>query len=446
MGRPGRDVEAAGVGKFQTPLMYLAGGGFFTATAHLATAAALTSGLAASFPAMAEGCAYGRTVRAGAQAAIMAGSAIGGLAQGPAADRIGRLPLFRWSMVAAAIGAVLVAAAPHIALFLLARLFLGVAIGIALVVDFVLLAEFLPASSRGGNIALVIAAGIAAFFYAALSVFLVNIAVPEPSSAWRVLVLVLGMPAAACAAGRFLCWTDESPFFLHARGRDIEYSAVIARMCAANNVPVPSQSPPSTPNIVTNTTSHPDVFPRRLVAAVAALYVLQTIGYYGLVVWLAEIGSSVASAKPSVALTYVLVGAAEAAGLAVAAVLIDRGGRRSVLLLGFGVSAACTAAMLAVPRGHPLVFYALYAATFFGVILVWTGLYVAAPEIFATGVRARATGVANAAGKVAGILSPIILSLLAASRGLIGLIGAAFATAAAIVLLVIPETSRESLL
>jgi putative MFS transporter len=120
---------------------------------------------------------------------------------------------------------------------------------------------------------------------------------------------------------------------------------------------------------------------------------------------------------------------AQLPGYAVAAVLIERWGRRSTLItflagsavsaIGFGLSSSVPAILAA---GCLLSFFNLGA---------WGALYAVTPEVYPTPLRATGAGSATAFGRLASIVAPLLVLPLREVLGLGGL----FATFAAAFLL-----------
>jgi sugar porter (SP) family MFS transporter len=159
---------------------------------------------------------------------LLVGAAVGALATGRLADRVGR----RRTLVALAVvffvGALASVVAPGTAAMVLARVVLGVAVGGASVTVPVYLAELSPTERRGAltgrnEIAIVVGQ---------LAAFVVNAVIgtvwSDHPAVWRYMLAVQAVPAIALFAG--MLRMPESPRWLLARGRDDEALAVLRQV------------------------------------------------------------------------------------------------------------------------------------------------------------------------------------------------------------------------
>jgi sugar porter (SP) family MFS transporter len=161
--------------------------------------------------------------------AILIGAMIGALGSGRVADRFGRRP----AVIAAAgvftLGAVLAAAAPTLTALIAARVVLGLAIGAASALVPVFIAEVAPPAQRGRLVAvnqLLITIGIVAAYgvdYAFTS-----------SGDWRAMFALGAVPALALGIG--MLFLPESPRWLISRGREDQAREVLARIRPAGAV------------------------------------------------------------------------------------------------------------------------------------------------------------------------------------------------------------------
>jgi sugar porter (SP) family MFS transporter len=161
--------------------------------------------------------------------AILIGAMVGALGSGPLADRFGRRSAIIGAAVIFAVGAVLAAVSPSVGALLAARVVLGLGIGAASALVPVFIAEVAPPASRGRLVAvnqLLITIGIVAS-YAVGYAF-------TTSHNWRAMFAVGAVPAVALGIG--MLFLPESPRWLIARGREQQARIVLARLLPAQMV------------------------------------------------------------------------------------------------------------------------------------------------------------------------------------------------------------------
>lgn len=110
---------------------------------------------------------------------------------------------------------------------------------------------------------------------------------------------------------------------------------------------------------------------------------------------------------------------AQLPGYAVAAWLIEKLGRRLTLTI-FLVGSALGAGAYAVANTPATIVAAGCVLSFFN-LGAWGALYAIGPDLYPTHLRGRGTGSAAAFGRVASIISPLLVPVLLASVGTLGL-------------------------
>ncbi|CAL9329938.1 sugar porter family MFS transporter [Streptomyces sp. enrichment culture] len=157
------------------------------------------------------------------------GGAIGAMSGGPLGDRFGRRPVLLMSGLLFAFGALLSAAAPGLTVLLVARVVLGAGVGAASVLVPVYIAELAPARIRGAlvsgfqlltTLGIVLAYGVNALF--------------GDSQAWRWSLGPAAVPGLLMAGGVLL--VPESPRWLVARGRPDTARALLRKVRAQEDV------------------------------------------------------------------------------------------------------------------------------------------------------------------------------------------------------------------
>ncbi|WP_037064144.1 sugar porter family MFS transporter [Pseudonocardia acaciae] len=154
---------------------------------------------------------------------LVGAAVIGALAGGPLADRIGRKPLLVGVAAVFALGALLAAAAPGPAVLALARMVLGLAVGAVSLTVPLYLAEIVPADVRGRLVSLyqlMVTIGIAVS-YAIGYVF-------ASTGQWRWMLGLAVVPAVVLGVGMALL--PETPRWLVAHDRPDEATRVLRRI------------------------------------------------------------------------------------------------------------------------------------------------------------------------------------------------------------------------
>jgi SP family sugar:H+ symporter-like MFS transporter len=278
-----------------------------------------------------------------AVASILLGCAAGALVAGRLADRVGRRPVMIGCALVFAVTALWAGAAASATMFTIARLASGLAVGAASVVCPAYIAEISPAPLRG-RLASLQQLGIVIGIFAALQSdeWLARIAggVSAPlggaGEAWRWMFYVEVVPSVLF--GLAVLAVPESPRYLVADGRETRALAILRRI------------DPSTPDDAIDEirrTVQADHRPRladlrdpaggvRVIVWVGTgLAVLQqfvginTIFYYGSVLWSVAGFTQADSLKLNV-----LTGVINVASTLVATAVVDRVGRRPLLLWG----------------------------------------------------------------------------------------------------------------
>jgi SP family sugar:H+ symporter-like MFS transporter len=278
-----------------------------------------------------------------AVASILLGCAAGALVAGRLADRLGRRLVMIACAIVFAVTAVWAGAAGSATGFTIARLASGVAVGAASVVCPAYIAEISPARLRG-RLASLQQLGIVVGIFAALQSdeWLARIAggVSAPlwdgGEAWRWMFYVEVIPSVLF--GLAVLAVPESPRFLVAAGRETRALDVLRRIepstpddeIAEIRRTVEADRPPRLADL-----REPSGGVRRIVWIGVGLSVLQqfvginTIFYYGSVLWSVAGFTQADSLKLNV-----LTGVINVASTLVATAVVDRVGRRPLLLWG----------------------------------------------------------------------------------------------------------------
>src|ERR671921_1292599 len=155
-------------------------------------------------------------------ASLLLGAAAGAASAGPLSDRLGRRNIIIIAAILFTIGAIGAALAPSVAVLVLFRVVLGLAVGAAALIVPLYLSEIAPTEIRGAISSLnqlMITVGI-------LLAFIVN-ALLADSGAWRWMLGLAVIPSLILLVGMY--FMPETPRWLVSRGREDEARDVLMR-------------------------------------------------------------------------------------------------------------------------------------------------------------------------------------------------------------------------
>jgi len=281
-------------------------------------------------------------------------AAIGMLASGPLSDRLGRRPVLQIAAVLFAVSAIASAVAPDYPTLVVARMLGGFGVGAALIVAPMYIAEMAPPASRGRYVSfsqLNIVVGISAAFFSNYLILTLGDSGAAWADAlrlgewnWRWMLGIEALPAIAYLAA--LSLVPESPRWLAMRGRDAEAAEVLGRVAGDGATVVLREVKESiAAEARLGQTSwrallHPSL---RLVMTIGIVIgILQQVSGINAVFFYAPmifeksgIGTNAAFMQAA------LVGFVNLVFTVVAMAMIDRFGRRPLLVFGLSGIAAC---------------------------------------------------------------------------------------------------------
>ncbi|WP_049892706.1 sugar porter family MFS transporter [Natronococcus jeotgali] len=261
----------------------------------------------------------------------MIGAIVGAAFGGRLADRLGRRRLILVGAVIFFVGSLIMAVAPNVEVLIVGRIVDGVGVGFASVVGPLYLSEISPPKIRGSLVSLnqlTITSGI-------LIAYLVNYAFSNGGE-WR-WMLGLGMvPAAVLFAG--MVFMPESPRWLYEQGREADAREVLARTRSENQVAEELGEIKETIRSESGTLR--DLFqswvrPMLIVGVGLALF-QQVTGINTVMYYAPTILESTGFQDTASLLATVGIGVVNVVMTVVAVLLIDRTGRRPLLLAGLG--------------------------------------------------------------------------------------------------------------
>ncbi|XP_047969814.1 plastidic glucose transporter 4-like isoform X2 [Salvia hispanica] len=264
--------------------------------------------------------------------ALLAGATIGSFTGGLLADKIGRTKTFMLDVIPLAAGVFLSGIAKSVETMILGRVLTGVGIGISSAIVPLYISEISPTEIRGtlGSVnQLSICIGILAALVAGLPL------AGNPLW-WRTMFTIALVPSVLLAVG--MAFSPESPRWLYQQGRIAEAEVSIKRLFGKERV----AEVMGDLDAAGRDSSEPeagwlDLFSnryRKVVSVGAALFLFQQFAGINAVVYYSTSVFRTAGIKSDVAAS-ALVGVANVIGSTVAISLMDKQGRKSLLITSF---------------------------------------------------------------------------------------------------------------
>lgn len=399
-------------------------------------------------------------------------AALGSLLFGHLADLIGRKAIYGYELIVLAAGAIASALSPNIIVLLIFRFMLGLGIGGDYPVSATLMSEYANRRDRGKLITMVFSTQALGLIVGPLIAMLLLFSGLNVDITWRLLLAFGAIPSLATFSLRRQI--TESPRFALAQGNLYEVSRAIALASGQAPAPTTTAGKASTGTSNRNSTSsersasHPldgvlsrpswqEVLTTRhsllWITGTAGCWFLLDIAYYGTTVstpMALKLLNAHATLMTNLFYTLLIFLVAALPGYLMAALMVDRLGRKKLQLLGFAMMTLAYGALFFFPAltTITLPFLLIYGLSYFFTEFgpnVTTFAYPA--EIFPVSVRSTAHGISAAVGKVGAFIGAFVFPMLLASVDLPGAMG--FAAAAALtgflLTFVLPEPDRKSL-
>lgn len=262
--------------------------------------------------------------------AVLGGGLCGTLIAGPMADKFGRRFMIAFACIIFILGVFFILIAHSFLELLLARIFLGIGVGIIAVAIPLYVAELVSKEDRGKYVTffqLFLTFGIVLAYFVDLAF--------TPSGNWRAMFAVVLIPAVIILVGVFRL--PESPRWLVANGREDKARLILHRMCSEREADTELKAIHD--SLKDTKGSWSELFSKKyalpLFISVAIAVLNQTTGinvflqYAPDILKSAGIGSNYASMVGSVG-----IGVMNFLCTIVALILIDKVGRRALLLIG----------------------------------------------------------------------------------------------------------------
>jgi MFS family permease len=457
------DVSAAGnpsslqalddskISRFQLKIMFVSGMGFFTDAYDLFVIGIVVALLQTQWSLSTNQVSL-------LNSATLAASAVGAIVFGRVADMLGRKRIYGYEVLILAIGAVASAFAPNYTFLLICRIVLGIGIGGDYPVSATIMSEYSGKHTRGRMVGLVFSMQGAGLVVGPLLASILLGSGASNNLTWR---LLLGLGAIPGLAVFYLRrQIHETPRFALAGGATEEAEAAIAHATGQGTAkPVGTRGESKarhTQGVMTGFATL--VGNRRLLLwliGTAGAWCLFDFAYYGNSISAPEILKLL---NPSATLLHnTLIQLAIFAvfalpGYAVAILLLDKTGRKSIQMMGFGLMGLAFLLIGLIPAvtANAWPFIILYGISyFFAQFGPNTTTFVYPAEIFPVEVRTTAHGISAGMGKMGAFAGAFLFpDMLASSMGIRGAeIVASVVSVAGLILTLalLPEPKGKSL-
>jgi SP family galactose:H+ symporter-like MFS transporter len=330
---------------------------------------------------------------------LLIGALIGAMFAGRIADRIGRRPTLLLTAVVFVVGVLGAASSPSYGFLLAMRVVIGLAVGSASMVAPMFIAEIAPPRLRGGLVSLnqlAVTVGI-------LTAFLVDYGLASTGN-WRLMFGLAAIPAAALFVGVFL--QHESPQYLINQGRIDEARSVLSEVRTTEDIDAEIKG---IQEVRREKASARDLLERSirpaLILGVLLAVFQQVTGINTVIYYAPSLLKNAGLGNNAALLANVAVGVVNVAMTVLAIRLLDRTGRRPLLLVGTaGMAVSLVVVALTFVGGSQLsggvaivAVVGLMAYTGFFAVGLGPVFWLLISEIYPLRIRGQAMSVATAA-------------------------------------------------
>jgi len=381
---------------------------------------------------------------------LLFGCIAGVFLAGKAGDHFGRKKVLMAAALLFFISAVGSAAAHSLVFFVTARVLGGIAVGVASILSPMYIAELAPAKYRGTLVSLNQLAIVIGILIAFFSNYLL---VDTGENNWRWMLLVMAAPAILLFFSLFL--VPESPRWLVARGRNNDALQVLVKTSgkefAASELNEIEKTLKNQEESTFRDLLAPKIKPLLFIGIILAVF-QQITGINTIMYYAPKIFANVGQSNDSALLQTILIGGTNLVFTLVAMVLIDRFGRKLLIVIGSTGMMLMLAGLSALyftkqTSGIMVLVFILGYCAFFAASL-GPALWVVAAELFPNRLRSKGMSVAIVslwiACTIVSIAFPVMLEKL--SGGITFLIFALICLANLLyVLKYVPETKGKTL-
>jgi MFS transporter, putative metabolite:H+ symporter len=342
--------------------------------------------------------------------ANLVGMAVGAVAWGTVADRVGRKRAFSITLLIFALFSVLGALSPSWEVFLVLRFLAGVGLGGCIPVDYALVSEFSPKKQRGRVLAAMDGWWPVGTTFAGLSAtFLVPV-----SGNWRWMLALMVLPAL------LLFWVrrgiPESPLYLARTGREAEARAVIDDLVmktgAAHEpyeIPAPAAAVQKRRGAVAALEQLRLVwaFNPRITSVAWALFISVMLVYYAALSWMPSILRAQGMDQVAAFAGTTIMNAVGILGVITSVLLVEVVGRKWVIAVS-GPAAAAALVVFALVLDVPGAAITMIAVFGFLSLTVIPVMYAYVSELYPTPLRASGFGWASSSSRAVTGFAPLL--------------------------------------
>jgi putative MFS transporter len=343
--------------------------------------------------------------------ANLVGMAVGAVAWGTIADRMGRKKAFSITLAIFALFSVLGALSPSWEVFLVLRFLAGVGLGGCIPVDYAIVSEFSPRKQRGRVLAAMDGWWpIGATLAGVTATFLVPVA-----GNWRWMLTLMVLPAVLLFFVRR--GVPESPLYLARTGREAEARAVIDELVTATGAtPEPYEIaavPAATGPRFNGLTAAFDQLRRvwafnPVITGVAwSLFVSVMVVYYAALNWMPSILRSQGMGEVAAFASTTVMNAVGILGVITSVLLVEVVGRKWVIGVA-GPLAAFSLVVFSLVMAVPTAAIAMIAVFGFFALVVIPVMYAYVSELYPTELRASGFGWASSMSRAVTGFVPLI--------------------------------------
>ncbi|WP_424767678.1 MFS transporter [Paenibacillus sp. sgz302251] len=308
------------------------------------------------------------------------GMAVGAAVAGTLADRYGRRALLLWTLLIFSVASGLSALVTSFAVLCVLRFISGFGLGGELPVASTLVSESVPAKDRGRAVVLLESFWAGGWILAALIAYLVI-----PHYGWRMAFVIGALPAFYALYLRRAI--QDSPRFIErVQSRKFSFRERVTSVWSTKY--------------------------RRSTITLWILWFTVVFSYYGMFLWLPTVmmlkGFDLVKSFQYV----LLMTLAQLPGYFTAAYLIEKLGRKFVLV-SYLLLTAVSAVWFAGAETDGMLIAAGVCLSFFN-LGAWGGMYAYTPELYPTEVRSTGVGLAASFGRIGGVIGPYLVGMLVA--------------------------------